>query len=78
MNNKVRELMESAGFTNSFANPDDGFEVVFIDEIHTTECLHRFARLLIDECVRVAVKSSNIDATHEAWFEIQKHFGVEE
>jgi hypothetical protein len=37
----------------------------------------KFAELLVNECITVARGADGLDATHEAWYLIKEHFGVE-
>jgi hypothetical protein len=37
----------------------------------------KFAELLVKECITVARGADGLDATHEAWYLIKEHFGVE-
>jgi hypothetical protein len=34
--------------------------------------------LIVRECMTVARGADGLDATHEAWYLIEQHFGVEE
>lgn len=55
MNERIRELMLEAGFTNAYADPREGFELVFVDEEHTLESVTKFAQLIALECARLAM-----------------------
>ena len=35
-----------------------------------------FAELIVRECMTVARAADGLDATHEAWYLIQEHFGL--
>jgi hypothetical protein len=57
------------------------------ERVHNTEqCMEeyrevynkKFAELIVRECIRVARGADGLDATHEAWYLIEQHFGVEE
>lgn len=79
MNERIRELLLQAGFTNAYTDPKEGFELVFVDEEHTTESVAKFAELIIRECLSVTKKQYNetlpwggVEDT------IKEHFGVEE
>jgi hypothetical protein len=37
----------------------------------------RFAELIVQECVKVAMRSVGDDEPKEAWYLIKEHFGVE-
>lgn len=50
MNERIKELLLKAGFTNAYSDPKEGFELVFVDEDHTTESVAKFAELIIREC----------------------------
>jgi hypothetical protein len=38
----------------------------------------KFAELIVEECVNVAMRAVSDDEPKEAWYLIQEHFGVEE
>ena len=82
MNKQLVELAEQAGFLNNYNVPEDGFEVFFVDEKHTTKCLAKFAELLIQECADIAKHNvMNISTYADAEFvdeQIKQHFGVKE
>jgi hypothetical protein len=40
--------------------------------------LELFAEVIVQECITVARGADGLDATHEAWYLIKQHFGVEE
>ena len=42
------------------------------------ESITYFAELIVRECITVARGADGLDATHEAWYLIKQHFGVEE
>lgn len=54
MNEKQKELIIKAGFKNAYFDPKDGFEVVFVDEEHTTKSLVKLINLVVKECAEVA------------------------
>ena len=75
MNERIKELLLKAGFTNAYTDPQDGFELVFVDEDHTTQSVEKFAELIVRECVLEAM-----DAVHHnnsIRLQLYKHFGVE-
>jgi hypothetical protein len=37
----------------------------------------RFTELIVRECMKVSRGADGLDATHEAWYLIKEHFGVE-
>ena len=37
----------------------------------------KFAELIVKECMTVSRGADSMDATHEAWYLIKQHFGVE-
>ena len=43
-----------------------------------TEQEIKFAQLIVEECVKVAMRSVDDDEPKEAWYLIQEHFGVKE
>jgi len=36
----------------------------------------KFAELIVQECITVARGADGLDATHEAWYLIEQHFGI--
>jgi hypothetical protein len=84
MNERIKELLLKAGFTNAYTDPKEGFELVFVDEEHTTESAAKFAELIVRECVSICMKNQfdgaenyNNGSVSSAEF-IKEHFGVEE
>ena len=73
MNERIKELAEQAGF---FPVPDDTES----DWEYRAENARyeKFAELIVQECITVARGADGLDATHEAWYLIKEHFGVEE
>ena len=65
MNERIRQLAHEAGLPTY--NPEG---------IPTK--LEKFAELIVRECMTVARGADGMDATHEAWYLIEQHFGVEE
>jgi hypothetical protein len=73
MNERIRKLAEQAGF---FPVPDDTeWDWEYRAENARYE---KFAELIVKECMTVSRGADGLDATHEAWYLIQEHFGVEE
>jgi len=74
MNSRIQELIEQATTKEEFypagCNGYPDYRIDFNKE--------KFAELIIKKCIEIAVKAEREDAPHFAWFEIQKHFGVEE
>lgn len=69
MNERIKQLAESVFLLKAWgAGNDDNF----------SEALEEFAELIVKECVQVARGADGLDATHEAWYLIKEHFGVEE
>lgn len=76
MNERIKELLLEARFTNAYTDPNDGFELVFVDEEHTTESVEKFAELLIRKCAKIA--NDNFDKGFCPVGEfITTYFGVE-
>jgi hypothetical protein len=80
MNERIKELAEQA---RNYALD----EKRIYERVHNTEqCMEvyregyneKFAELLVKECITVARSADGLDATHEAWYLIKQHFGVEE
>lgn len=80
MNERIKELLLQAGFENAYTDPQDGFEMVFVDEDHTTESVAKFAELIVRECARVANDSNqlkNRPVGVSVGDVVLKNFGVE-
>jgi len=60
MNERIKQLATEAGYKD--------FDYAII--------AHRFAELIVRECITVARGADGMDATHEAWYLIEQHFGV--
>ena len=65
MNKRIRELAADAGYPDYMTYGQD-------------KVLERFAELIVRECMKVSRGANGLDATHEAWYLIKEHFGVEE
>lgn len=76
MNERIKLLAEQAGFTNAYTDPKEGFELVFVDEEHTTESVEKFAELIVQECVNV-LHDNELHNRHISHV-LREHFGVEE
>ena len=71
MNERIKQLAEQAAIScGDFIGPR-------LYMTHEKE-MEKFAELLVKECMTVARGADGLDATHEAWYLIQEHFGVEE
>lgn len=70
MNERIKELTEQAGMTN------DKFGMFFAKDNHDEDGvdLEKFAKLIVSECVKVAMRSVSDDEPKEAWYLIQEHF----
>jgi hypothetical protein len=64
MNERIKELAEQAGY-----HPD-------VYEL-CKPGMEKFAELIVLECMKVSRGADGLDATHEAWYLIKEHFGVE-
>jgi hypothetical protein len=67
MNERIRELADEAGM----------YDFV-LEAIGIGEEFEKFAELIVEECVKVAMRSVSDDEPKEAWYLIQEHFGVKE
>ena len=78
MNERIKELLLKAGFTNAYTNPEEGFELVFVDEEHTTESVAKFAELIVKECTNI-VEDAALHREPASTYvgKIKEHFGVE-
>jgi hypothetical protein len=73
MNERIKKLAEQAGMS------DDKYGMFFAKDKHDEDGvdLEKFAELIVQECMTVARGADGLDATHEAWYLIKEHFGVE-
>jgi hypothetical protein len=65
MNERIKELWDQAAKLES----DPSWE-------GQTKFMEKFAELIVQECIRVARDADGLDATHEAWYLIEQHFGI--
>jgi len=77
MNERIRELMDQAGWINAYTNPKDGFEPVFEGEDRNLACIEKFAELIVRECARVYWNIDDSEIHGEYVKALKKHFGVE-
>ena len=66
MNERIKQLAEKA------------FESAHGENGNMPMMLEKFAELIVRECMTVARGADGMDATHEAWYLIEQHFGIEE
>lgn len=72
MDNRIAELkLQAIDYVDSV---DTGLGIEEYRELVD----QKFAELIVGECIRVARGADGLDATHEAWYLIKQHFGVEE
>jgi hypothetical protein len=69
MNERIKELAEQAGasYYNAYTGP-----------LLSPKDIEKFAELIVQECINVAMRSVGDDEPKEAWYLIQEHFGVDE
>jgi hypothetical protein len=67
MKRRIEKLFNEAGFHK----PE-------VERLGIEHKFEKFAELLVKECMTVARGADGLDATHEAWYLIKQHFGVEE
>ena len=48
----------------------------FVDTASEEFDYKKFAELIVRECITVARGADGLDATHEAWYLIEQHFGL--
>jgi hypothetical protein len=82
MNNRINELAVQAGgiWQGGYVEQANG-DSVYTDKKFVSGSdmdVEQFARLLVKECMTVARGADGLDATHEAWYLIQEHFGGKE
>jgi len=77
MNERIKELAEQAWKEIlDETNIDGDINTMFsADEVVAFET--KFAELIVLECMKVSRGADGLDATHEAWYLIKEHFGVE-
>jgi len=77
MNEKIKQLQNTAGIqvVRTLMRGDENTEVKLM---LTQTQLDRFAELIVRECANAIRDADGLDATHEAWYLIEQHFGVEE
>jgi hypothetical protein len=83
MNERIKQLMAQAGMlytmdpkpTHIEENGTHTFQEINVYKNFDPE---KFAELIVRECMTVARGADGLDATHEAWYLIERHFGVEE
>jgi hypothetical protein len=76
MNERLKELILKAGWTNAYTDPKYGFEPVFEGEDHNLACIEKFTELIVRECADVAVKF-HLAHPYSVEYQVKKHFGVE-
>lgn len=67
MNERIKELAVQAGIYKLNLSDETEYWI-----------MEKFADLIVQECVKVAMRSVGDDEPKEAWYLIQEHFGVEE
>jgi hypothetical protein len=73
MNRQIKELAEQANIKH-----DEHNDVYYNDSYDGIRrvWLEKFAELIVRECMTVARGADGLDATHEAWYLIEQHFGI--
>ena len=72
MNQPLKELVKQMGWEEMEADLHRKTKYGCI----TTHAIEKFAKLVVQECVDVASNSVNNDEPYEAWYLIEKHFGM--
>jgi hypothetical protein len=78
MNERMKIIVKKA---HEYADQhwrEDGYP--FFEEYHqvfSNNYQQKFAELIVQECVKVAMRSVGDDEPKEAWYLIKEHFGVE-
>jgi hypothetical protein len=72
MNELIQQIKQQA--IDYVDSVDDGLGIEEYRELVDL----KFAELIVGECITVARGADGLDATHEAWYLIKQHFGVEE
>ena len=76
MNERIKQLVKQAeqyAIDKANEGTDEDFDYSFDDDFQA-----KFAELIVKECMTVARGADGLDATHEAWYLIEQHFGVKE
>jgi hypothetical protein len=71
MNERIQELAVKAKL---MAEEDINRQISYNTELKAFA--EKFAELIVRECIRVARGADGLDATHEAWYLIEQHFGI--
>jgi hypothetical protein len=71
MNERIKELAEQAKF---MAEEDINRQISYNAELKAFA--EKFAELIVRECMKVSRGADGMDATHEAWYLIEQHFGI--
>ena len=75
MNERTKKLAIIANPSSQEIYESDSWQ--FNCAAWSADDLEKFAELLVKECITVARRADGLDATHEAWYLIKQHFGVE-
>lgn len=77
MNEHILSLAERAAYETRKKHNNPYWRIQ--DEIsEDVTWREKFAELIIQECIQVAIKAVSVDEENEAWYLIQQHFGVNE
>jgi hypothetical protein len=76
MNERIKLLAEQAWkeILDETSIDGDVNTMFSSDEVVAFET--KFAELIVKECMTVARGADGLDATHEAWYLIEHHFGI--
>jgi len=76
MNERIKLLAEQAWkeILDETSIDGDVNTMFSSDEVVAFET--KFAELIVKECMTVARGADGLDATHEAWYLIEQHFGI--
>jgi hypothetical protein len=79
MNERVKDLIIKAGWTNAYTDPKYGFEPVFEGEDRNLACIEKFAELIVKECCDMVNKHHQYNNPNDCLLvlDIKEHFGVE-
>ena len=70
MNNRIQQLIAQSQILDYYT-PGENFPIMKVDP-------EKLAELIVQECMKVSMKSVGPDAEYEAWYLIKEHFGVKE
>jgi hypothetical protein len=74
MNERTKKLAIIANPSSQEIYESDSWQ--FNCAAWSADDLEKFAELIVRECMKVSRSADGLDATHEAWYLIEQHFGL--